>query len=382
MTPTTLLLICVVLTDLALNFMLVPFYFQHGIVVFRRKIKCDQRETPIPSIAQIEVRIPSSIWPDFLLKEIDPIQFAFRERVFKSMMTYTPIMHGVLRLDTESGYVVVTGRLNWTTLAFIVFAFFNLSDHVDLSFGFMALLILSVIYLIQAIRYSQIANTAAIIWRESSSQNQDQSNANFNLNASDHVQSRSFRLANIPAGAVVGIGIASFVLAIHFIGAKQDPYGDLETAFKSTNYLQTKAISPTSVGFTSPDRKYSKYKGTMDIRLSADAMELDPTFPSSISNKKIVVPMNRIAACSRTCSGDNTWSADILIDNPATEIAVTQSQEVLEWCWDNHIPMVSGKDRRAFVYTRTPVPERSRYTEQLSSKAIYMEQGRQSCLGY
>jgi hypothetical protein len=83
-----------------------------------------------------------------------------------------------------------------------------------------------------------------------------------------------------------------------------------------------------------------------------------------------------------SCWGSGDWDAEILVGRTTTEIELRQSREVLGWCWDNHLPMVSGKDRRAWVYNGVPLPERGSYGEQLASKELYDRQAKQSCLGY
>lgn len=376
------IVLCIAFGEAILMWRVEPFYFRSGLTVFRRTIACDCQGAAPPSVEQIEYSIPGSIWPDFLLREISPQHIAFRERFFKGLMAYTPIMRGMLELDLRSGVVTVSGRVNWYPLAFLIFVFLTVAENNELVFGVAMVVIFCVIYLIQAIRFSLVARAAADLWSPSfATDKQPASHQDVFRQSKSHSFS-AWQFEKIPMGLVVIAGVVLFVAVLHFYSAQQDPYRDLASAYQTTHDLQAKSISPETVGFTSANRKSSMYRRTMKIRLSTDALELEPTFPDNVGKRNVVVPIAEVSGCSETCSGSGEWDADILIGRTKTEIRVSRSREVIDWCWSNHIPMVSGKDRRALVYAGAPLPARSAYTEQFASREQYEKQAEQSCLGY
>lgn len=55
---------------------------------------------------------------------------------------------------------------------------------------------------------------------------------------------------------------------------------------------------------------------------------------------------------------------------------------MVQWCWDNSIPMASGKEKRDWLYDKKSLPSRKSYEEQLSSREVYDKQVERSCMGY
>jgi hypothetical protein len=124
------------------------------------------------------------------------------------------------------------------------------------------------------------------------------------------------------------------------------------------------------------------FNRALKVRLLPTEIELEPVFPFTLGMKPVRIPAQAVGGCSRTCFGDGVWDADILLPTTGTELSIPSSFAVVDWCWNNQLPMVSGKDRRDWMYNRTPLPDRSKYVDQLSSREKYDRQGKQSCLGY
>jgi len=138
------------------------FYFQLGVPVFRRTIKCSLVGKLIPSSDQIEFSLPESKFQEFRFKSLDSSHFGFREQFFGGVfqMAYTPVMHGLLSFDRRRGIVSVTGYANWFTLAFIFFFAQGMAQDDAFLFALALAAIIGVIYAIQAKRFSDVAEVA------------------------------------------------------------------------------------------------------------------------------------------------------------------------------------------------------------------------------
>ncbi|MHB0971250.1 MAG: hypothetical protein ACYC7A_18480 [Thermoanaerobaculia bacterium] len=124
------------------------------------------------------------------------------------------------------------------------------------------------------------------------------------------------------------------------------------------------------------------YKNTMAIRLSRDSVEIVPTGLLALTMKAVKIPRDAVALCSETCFGSSRWDANLLLPELGIEINVPESDEVINWCWEQRRPIASGKARRDWMYGDKPLPEPSGLAQQFSSRAVFDHAARQACLGY
>jgi hypothetical protein len=134
-------------------------YFLVGLPIFRHTVKYRLGANPIPDSDEIELSMPNSRFRDFRFKALDSSNLGFREQFFGGLfqMSYTPVMHGLLSFDRRRGIVSVTGYANWFTLAFIFFFIEGIAQDGALFFAFALALIIGIIYVIQASRFSSVA---------------------------------------------------------------------------------------------------------------------------------------------------------------------------------------------------------------------------------
>lgn len=161
------------------------------------------------------------------------------------------------------------------------------------------------------------------------------------------------------------------------------PYGDLEKSFRSPQAASAPSLPLGRVVLTSTKHVgASSFDEVLLVKLLPVAIELEPRGPFSIGMSTVQISAETVAGCSQTCFGDGNWDADLLIASTGTEISFRNTKPIVEWCWSNRIPMISGKDKRAWLYAGGELPDRSKFAEQLSSRELYDKQARQSCLGY
>ncbi|MCL2076552.1 MAG: hypothetical protein FWH15_09005 [Betaproteobacteria bacterium] len=159
------IILSIVALEMLFQLTFTRFYFQVGIPIFRRTIKCHFGGKPIPSPDEIEWFMPESRHQQLCFRSLDSSNIGFRERFFdlKALFFhYTPVMHGLLSFDLRRGVISVTGYVNWSTVALIFVFFFLVKDKdVILLFAVGSAAILGIIYGIQAKRFSNVAEVAA-----------------------------------------------------------------------------------------------------------------------------------------------------------------------------------------------------------------------------
>ncbi len=139
-----------------------PFYFRWGIPVFSRTLLyTGGGHGPIdPDV--LSKACARRILPSIVFHGIGPEEIAFRERLLQlTLLTYTPVMHGLIRFDESNRTVIVTGHANAFPLCFLAMAVvFCLSGPAVGGFKVFFLvpvvLVLGVLYAVQARRFNGI----------------------------------------------------------------------------------------------------------------------------------------------------------------------------------------------------------------------------------
>ncbi len=196
---------------------------------------------------------------------------------------------------------------------------------------------------------------------------------------------RDAGLTDSPPKLAFALGLALLPLTAVMMFAmlsRDGPFKDLSAQFPiDSSIASPEQLVASSMTLTSNSHPGAfSYNGVIRLYLSSDAVEIQPTFPVSLAMHDIQVPLQSISGCSKTCGG--WWTADLLIASTGTKISVPESQSILDWCWTRKIPMVSGKDKREWLYNGADLPDAYNYVEQLASRDAYDEQTKLSCQGY
>ena len=159
----------VVLLEAVLAFRWTPFYFRHGLRVFRMTVSVPRVSSHLPDAQTLSTVNRRAFVLPIRVHRLDRTSFAVRERwTTPIQFGYTPVMHELLEFDLSHHWVRITGLANWFTPLFLVVAItLPLSNDRYLLFGGGGLLLLSSIYLLQRHRYRSLAVAAAGLWTES-----------------------------------------------------------------------------------------------------------------------------------------------------------------------------------------------------------------------
>lgn len=174
--------------------------------------------------------------------------------------------------------------------------------------------------------------------------------------------------------------LAAFIV-VQLVGCK-GPYEDLESSFKSDRSLSESTIPVKTVTFTSTKRtRFVRQDNEIRVKLSSDAIAFELPSVFGLSTRRLRIPATAVSACSKTCYGDGSWDADLLIESPGTEISFSSAKDILDWCWSNRIPMASASSRGQWLYNHAKLPAKNAYSEQLASRDRYDKQMEMSCMG-
>lgn len=172
------------------------------------------------------------------------------------------------------------------------------------------------------------------------------------------------------------------MIVVQLAGCK-GPYEDLESSFKNDRSSSGSAIRVKTVVFTSTKRtRFIRQDNEILVKLSSDAVAFESPSVFGLSTGKLRIPATAVSACSKTCYGDGSWDADLLIENPGTEISLSSAKDILDWCWSNRIPMASASSRSQWLYNQAKLPAKDAYSEQLASRDRYDKQIEMSCMGH
>lgn len=171
------------------------------------------------------------------------------------------------------------------------------------------------------------------------------------------------------------------VVVVVVLAIRSGPYSELEKQFTSREVSNSQAVPVGIVVLTDRNTKdTSNYRGVLSMRVAENTIVIDPRFPVSLWMKQTAIPAAAVAACAKTCFGDDTWDADLLIERTGTEISLRDADQVLAWCWSNRIPVASSTQKRQWLYGGGRFPERANGAQSVSREQ-YSEQLRRSCSG-
>jgi len=138
-----------------------PPYFRIGIPLFVRKLPFRQALPVLPDVAELAEQFSGSWVMPIRFKQFSSTEIAVRESFWGGFFkfTYTPLVHGLLDVDTNAREIRIVGRANAFPMVFIAFfaipfvVRFSASDPVALPL-FAGLI--AVLFIIQFFRYGNV----------------------------------------------------------------------------------------------------------------------------------------------------------------------------------------------------------------------------------
>jgi hypothetical protein len=165
-----------------------------------------------------------------------------------------------------------------------------------------------------------------------------------------------------------------------FLAGCTGSYSDLSSSFGTDKISTGPQVPGNSIVITSlRHRGATSFNGTVKIWASPSSVDVDI---GMLFTKRLSIPASEIAACAMTCYGWGNQHVDLLIPKTGSDLEIPSSKAILDWCWINRKPMISGADKRAWNYSGVALPPPSGYQEQITSRQAFDEQTKSSCMGY
>lgn len=134
-----------------------------GIPLFVRKLPYSSDEPLVLDTAWLSEEFASKLLPSIGFHALGSREIAFRELLYPRFVSYTPLMHGLIRLDKADRSVHVIGHANVFPLAFaaclIVFVTAGMAGDplaFRMSLAAFGAVVFGLLYVVQAGRYRAV----------------------------------------------------------------------------------------------------------------------------------------------------------------------------------------------------------------------------------
>ena len=180
----------------------------------------------------------------------------------------------------------------------------------------------------------------------------------------------------------VGWRVRGFAaLALCLLAGCGGPYVDLAKDFTAQGEPTGGRINVKRVVIVSQRHRGAyNYRGVLEVSLTANAVEIRPTFPQSVALDRLTLPAERVTGCSMTCFGSEDRRADLVFEQQGAEVTFDAAADIVDWCWRNGLPMLTGAQERAWLYESRPLPSKAAYLR--VTRDEYERQAHNTCMGY
>jgi len=159
------------------------------------------------------------------------------------------------------------------------------------------------------------------------------------------------------------------------------PYTEVANQFPAKSDFPSEKLESKTLVLTGTNRRGAQnLQKIVDVGLDNSGIHFRPDFPFGFGFPPAEVPLDAISGCGMTCFNKDRWDVDLLLGDLGIEIGISQTPEVIEWCWERGLPMISGKDKRNWMYSGGRLPSRDGY-EQVDREE-YRQQTKRRCQGY
>ena len=178
----------------------------------------------------------------------------------------------------------------------------------------------------------------------------------------------------------VGLRICSTSVLLLLLAGCGGPYNDLARDFTAQGEPTGVEIDAARVVMVSRKHRGAYTFGGLRVFLSESAVELRPRSTYLGLLKKLRLPADGVSGCSMTCFGGKDRHADLVFGPQEAEVSFDASSEIVDWCWQNELPMLSGAQERGWLYEGRSLPSKADYEP--VTRDEYEQQANRTCMGY
>jgi hypothetical protein len=175
-------------------------------------------------------------------------------------------------------------------------------------------------------------------------------------------------------GAVIAVGLAAT--------CSSGPYAALAARFRSKAPFTGRQIASRTLVLIGPGYDgATNYREMMSVSLSRGAVEIKGWGISSVLFTPLRIPRSEVRFCGKTCFGVSNWDAELVLENPAIKVMFHNAQEIIDWCWEERVPILPTSAETSWLYQKGPLPNPSTMESQFTTREAFDRAVRQSCLG-
>jgi hypothetical protein len=83
----------------------------------------------------------------------------------------------------------------------------------------------------------------------------------------------------------------------------------------------------------------TNYRDVVSIGLARGTIEISGRGIAGMMLTPLRIPRADVRFCGKTCFGPSNWDADVMRERPAVKIRFRNAQEVIDWCWEERVPI-------------------------------------------
>jgi hypothetical protein len=123
-----------------------------------------------------------------------------------------------------------------------------------------------------------------------------------------------------------------------------------------------------------------RLENALTVSLTERTVKFEPKTMSSVLYSAFEVPASAVHSCSRQCGIGKEYI--LILEGAATQLRIDDVPELMDWCWNNQIPMLSSNARRDWLYNGAGLPTADQLAAAMVSREAYDEKARRACQGY
>jgi hypothetical protein len=167
------------------------------------------------------------------------------------------------------------------------------------------------------------------------------------------------------------------------LATSSSEYADLEKAFSGEAAWATEGKLALKIELESArrERSFSHFNSTLYFRLSESGIQLQPA-SNTVGMGIVTIPASAVTACSMRSWGPLAHENEIILPDPGIVLGALNTPEIIDWCWDHHLPMISARDRDEWLHQGKPFPTGKAVMAQFESREAYDQRVKQLSAGF
>ena len=143
-----------------------------------------------------------------------------------------------------------------------------------------------------------------------------------------------------------------------------------------------RTLDAGEVSISQPLRAHGtiRLENVLKVSLTDNTVKFEPKTMKSVLYSAFEVPASAVHSCSRQCGIGKEYI--LILEGAETQLRIDDVPELMDWCWDNQIPMLSSNARRDWLYNGASLPTADKLADAMVSREAYNQKAKRACQGY